>query len=52
MGAGLGAEPDTPVKCMDQSACSGLLPCAAKPCAVKPQMTVTIAKAAMIARMR
>ena len=52
MGAGLGAEPDTPVKCIDQSLWSVLLVWVEKPCAVKPQITVTIAKAAMIARMR
>ena len=52
MGAGLGAEPATPVKCMAQSACSPPLACGEKPCAVKPQITVTIAKAAMIASRR
>jgi hypothetical protein len=35
---------------MDQSVWP--VACVEKPCAVKPQMTVTIAKAAMIARMR
>jgi hypothetical protein len=50
MGAGLGAEPDTPVKCIDQSLCPVPLAWAEKPCDVKPQMTVTIMTPAMSAR--
>ncbi len=46
---GGGADPATPVKCIDQSQQSVWPPGAAKPRAQKPQMTVIIANAAMIA---
>jgi hypothetical protein len=37
---------------MDQSVWSEPVACVENPCAVKPQTTITIAKAAMIARAR